>query len=98
MSESASFGKIGPGYQRWIQGERDASREIEFGTWWRLDETFWRVSWIEATGELYAVERKPSDRFVVFCCLNKKQVTDLMRKWFDGDNLHALFGRFQDAA
>jgi hypothetical protein len=95
IQESPSLGKIVAGYEAWIQGERDASKKIEFGTWWRLNETYWRVLWIEATGELYAAERKPSDRYVVLGCLDKKHVTDLMRKWFDGDNLNALFGRFK---
>lgn len=92
--DKLAFGKINPGYADWMQGERTTSVKIEFGTWWRLDATYWRVSWIEATGELCAVERKPSDRFVVICALTKKEVTDLMKKWFDGDNLAALFHRF----
>lgn len=42
---------------------REKSPEVDFGAWWsdrigpkgeRLGP-FWRVSWIEATGELYAV-------------------------------------------
>jgi hypothetical protein len=49
--------------------------------------------WLETTGELYAAERKPSDRFVLLCRLEKKQVNDLMRKWYDGDNLDALLRR-----
>lgn len=75
--------------------ERTPSKKVEFGTWWRLGAMYWRVSWIEATGELYAVEAKPSDRFVVLSSMGKKQVNDLMRKWMDGDNLEALLKRFQ---
>lgn len=87
--------QIAPGYADWmLEGDRTQSKKVEFGTWWRLDVTYWRVSWIEATGELFAAERKPADRFVVLAHLDKKQVSDLMHKWFDGDNLRALFQKF----
>jgi len=89
-------GKIARGYAAWMGlMERTPSKKVEFGTWWRLGARYWRVSWIEATGELYAVEAKPSDRFVVLSSMGKKQVNDLMRKWMDGDNLEALLKRFQ---
>ncbi|ADR37716.1 hypothetical protein Ocepr_2268 (plasmid) [Oceanithermus profundus DSM 14977] len=43
--------------------DRKISREIDFGVHWRmLDDRSpspWRVSWIERTGELYAVEVAP---------------------------------------
>jgi len=95
INQITSPNKIALGYTEWIeQTERTASKKIEFGTWWRLDATYWRVSWIEDTREFYAAERKPSDRFVVLSSLEKKEVNDLMHKWFDGDNLRALFGRF----
>ena len=95
INQISNTNEIALGYTAWMeQTERAASKKIEFGTWWRLDVTYWRVAWIEATGELYAAERKPSDRFVVLSNLEKKQVNDLMHKWFDGDNLRALFGRF----
>lgn len=87
--------EIGPGYAEWmLDVERTQSKKVELGTWWRLDVTYWRVSWIEATGELFAAERKPSDRYVVLAQLEKKQVSDLMHNWYDGDNLRALFQRF----
>ena len=95
MPENPTLGKIVSGYTTWaLDPERAASKKIEFGTWWRLNATYWRVTWLETTGELYAAERKPSDRYVVLVCLGKKQVNDLMHKWFDGNNLHALFQRF----
>jgi len=95
VNETVSTGRIAAGYETWLQDmERAASKKIEFGNWWRLDVTYWRVTWIEATGELYAAERKPSDRYVVLRCMAKKEVNDLMRKWFDGDDLHMLFQRF----
>jgi hypothetical protein len=86
---------INAGYKTWMsETVRAASKELQFGTWWRLDTTYWRVSWIEATGELYAVERGSGDHFAVLSCLEKKEINVLMRKWFDGDNLRALFQRF----
>jgi hypothetical protein len=91
--------RIVKGYAEWMQVlDRTASKKIEFGDWWRLNTTYWRVSWLEATGELYAVEQRPvTDRFVMLSVLDKKQVTDLMRKWFDGNELEALFNRFVPA-
>ncbi len=98
--QQAHKNRITKGYAEWMQTlERTASKKIEFGNWWRLNKTFWRVSWIEATGELYAVEQRPvTDRFVLLTLLDKKQVTDLMRKWFDGNELEALFNRFAPVA
>ncbi|HZQ10374.1 MAG TPA: hypothetical protein VFD70_27595 [Anaerolineae bacterium] len=95
MNRNETPVKIVPGYTTWIhQSARAASKQIVFGTWWRLDATYWRVSWIEATGELYAVELSPSDQFVVLDHLAKKEFNELMRRWYDGNNLHALFLRF----
>ncbi|MBI4671206.1 MAG: hypothetical protein HY741_06005 [Chloroflexi bacterium] len=95
MQEKFSLGKIVSGYDVWMQAMgRAASKKIEFGVWWRLDATYWRVVWLEATGELCAAERKPSDRYVVLCRLEKKEVNDFMRKWYDGDDLHALLRHF----
>ncbi len=46
-------------YPTWsARPARQRSGEVDFGVWWRLAgaRTTWRVSWIEDTGELYAVE------------------------------------------
>jgi hypothetical protein len=43
---------------------------------------------------LYAVEIGESDRFVLLTRLDKKEVNELMKKWFDGDNLNVLLNRF----
>ncbi len=95
MDGDGIVSRIREGYGDWNGEGRAESKRIEFGTWWRLDETYWRVSWIEATEELVAVERPPSDRYVPVCCLSRREVTELMKKWFDGDNLHALFQRLE---
>lgn len=95
MQDTLVSVKIIKGYAAWmLEKDRAVSKKIEFGTWWRLKTMYWRVSWIETTGELYAVERPPSDRFVLLAHLGKKEVNELMRKWMDGDNLEALFQRF----
>lgn len=48
------------GFQAWKNApERRRSPEVDFGVWWTrrdgLAEPTWRISWIEQTGELYAV-------------------------------------------
>lgn len=43
---------------------RERSPEVDFGVWWTLPgETWpnWRVSWVEATGEVYAVAQTQGD-------------------------------------
>lgn len=87
--------KISAGFAAWMQAKHRAdSKKIEFGKWWRLETTYWRVSWLEATNELYAVELGETDRFVLLTRLDKKEVNELMKKWFDGDNLNVLLNRF----
>jgi hypothetical protein len=38
---------------------RRRSREIDFGVWWKLGAETFRVTWVEATGELIAVRLGP---------------------------------------
>ncbi len=95
MTERTYKPKIAPGFDEWMRsGKRAASKEIEFGQWWRFGRSYWRVSWIQETNELYAVERGESDRFVLLTELDRNAVNELMKKWFDGDNLEALLHRF----
>jgi hypothetical protein len=97
-NQVTSPGQVGLGYHAWIeQNERAASKKVDFGIWWRWNTTFWRVAWIEATNELYAAERQPSDRFVLVTLLDKKEVTELMRKWFEGNDLQGLFQKCKRA-
>jgi hypothetical protein len=46
---------------------RRRSGELDFGVWWRDGSTWptYRVSWIEATGELYAIAQAGSRRVEV---------------------------------
>lgn len=42
---------------------RRHSPEVDYGVWWTLPGQrwpYWRVSWVEATGEVYAVAQLPS--------------------------------------
>ncbi len=78
------------GYEAWIQEtNRAASRELEFGAWWVMDGTHWRVAWIENTGELYAAEQA-SDRVLVLGHFARRDIHNRMREWFNGDDLSAL--------
>ena len=57
-------------FQTWINHpRRKASVECDYGANWRRSEGWssWRISWIEATGELYAVciDRTPPKNFVL---------------------------------
>jgi hypothetical protein len=61
--------KIQTGFQHWIAApERKASPEVDYGLWWNLrgdavahpTDSRWRVSWLAATSELYAVELTPA--------------------------------------
>jgi len=91
--------EIQDGYMEWIAAQRRArSAEVDFGVWWRLrpdDRVTWRVSWIEATGELYAREQAPgSDRYVVLGYFaTRDEVEAFMDGWAEGPHiLTAWFG------
>lgn len=95
MIHESNKRKISAGFDAWLRAkDRAESKKIEFGKWWRLDASYWRVAWIEATNELYAVELGATDRYVLLTRLDKKEVNEFMKKWFDGDNLEALLHRF----
>jgi len=56
-------------YSKWARTPaRLRSREVDYGVHWTLgaqEHPQWRVSWIEATGELYARELGGAERFAV---------------------------------
>lgn len=99
-------------YQAWAeQPERKRSPESDYGSWWTLrgDNNYpqfprWRVSWIEKTGELYAVElgQEKEHRYIVFGVVAYERIADfLMQGWADPDsaifhNLEALFQQIND--
>lgn len=85
-------------YHSWAEdAERKASPEVDFGANWRLRSTswpVWRVSWIEATGELYAVELLPSPtdrRFLVLGEIHgRRAVETALTGWTEIDYLDDL--------
>ena len=87
--------RIKSGYDVWMHESRRAeSTEVHYGAWWTMNGTHWRVSWIEGTGELYAMELGASDRFILIGKFEtKKEIQQKMRGWFDGDDLAALVQR-----
>ena len=98
-------------FQNWIcVPDRATSREIDFGVNWTLKGEgrwpFWRLSWIETTGELYAVEMTadvsdPGRRFIVLgTILELESVERTLTNWADPvcsfyRNLTALYMRVQ---
>jgi len=57
----------------------------------------WRVSWIEATGELYAVEQAlpKTDRFIVITVIKTREAIDKrMEGWAEGEFGKALLTWF----
>ncbi|MGB8646995.1 MAG: hypothetical protein WCF84_17290 [Anaerolineae bacterium] len=83
---------IVPGYAVWKkEPDRVASRELHFGTFWKMHGASWRVSWLADTGELYATELTRADRFVVLGHFEtSREINGRMRSWFAGDDLAAL--------
>ena len=86
----------------WIrEPKRARSPEIDYGCHWRRrgSHTQWRVSWIEQTGELYAVNLW-SQEFAVLCVLtDRPAVEGAMEGWAalcvsDG-SLDVLLARLQ---
>jgi len=94
------------GYKKWIAvSRRRKSEKLHFGISWKLDERransciagYWRVSWIEATGELYAKELMyRSDRFVVLGHFGTRDEVEARMKTRDNPemprDLHSWFG------
>lgn len=88
--------RIQEGYTLWIaHPRRKRSPELDFGVWWRVPSSraYWRVSWIEATGELYARELAlGSDRFLVLGIFpTEGQAEAAMEGWAEGDHDLARF-------
>lgn len=71
-----------------LEPTREKSPEVDFGAWWsdriglkgeRLGP-FWRVSWIEATGELYAVSM--GTKLVILGTFHTREAVDqAMEGW-----------------
>jgi len=104
---------ISNSFQNWVikDHRRLVSREIDFGVNWTLTGKerwpHWRVSWIEETGELYAVEMTESTgankrRFVALATIPSLEEVELaLTNWADPDcpfnnNLTELHMRLQN--
>jgi len=84
------------GYNKWSSVPiRERSPEVDFGCWWKAgplagDRLYdqWRVSWIEATGELYALDlaHREMERFIVIGhFLTREVVEAAMQGWAESD-------------
>jgi hypothetical protein len=92
--------EIRAGFQAWANApERKRSGEHDYGAWWTLDGNprawpHWRVSWIEDTGELYAVceDGVHPDKFILIAVIaTEKEVECALANWTDiAPNLPAL--------
>ena len=94
-------------YEDWIsETSRAQSGEIDFGVWWTLtgnEREFprWRLSWIKATGELYACQAA-KDRYIKLGVIPERvQVEVILKGWADSDseiyhNLQALAKRIKE--
>jgi hypothetical protein len=92
--EAAMMAMVTSGYKAWMHHpQRARSEELTFGAWWKMDGKRWRVSWIVKTGELYA-SQLDADHFILLGHFrDRKAVNQMMREWFEGNNLSALIHR-----
>ena len=70
-------------YGKWIRApERKGSKCVDFGDQWIWVELWprWEVSWIEATGELFAVEQGGEARFTVLGTFTRAEVEAFIAK------------------
>jgi len=63
---------------------RIGSGEVDFGVMWGEKWPHYRVSWIEATGEVYAFEHGPSAHVVVLgYAATRNHVDEALEGWYD---------------
>lgn len=100
-------GQLGTEYVR-IGKIRARSGEVDFGVWWRDGKQYptYRVSWVEATGELYAEEQPgyPTNemaRIIVFGkAEGRENIERVMKGWAEIcgaiDSLNWVRSRFSN--
>jgi hypothetical protein len=75
------------GYGGWKNDPfRSGSKETDLGCWWTyLDRRRprWRVSWIERTGELYAVQVAIPHMFIELGVFTREEIEEKMKGWAD---------------
>lgn len=72
------------GYSKWINEEkRKYSPEVDYGVWWRTAKrgVFARISWIENTGELYALMLGTDKFMVIGVYKSREEVEKLLEGW-----------------
>jgi len=81
--------KLQSDFYKWKHEDRkrEKSEEVDFGVCWGLwstkDEPFWRVSWIEDTGELYARCSRDDSWVLIEKISNLEKVKKRMEGFFD---------------
>jgi hypothetical protein len=93
MAEQRKYelGEERDGYSEWYgHVSRRTSPEVDFGVWWRDgNESTYRLSWLEATGELYARRQgygARQDRYILFGTYpSRGAVEQALRGWADTD-------------
>ena len=75
-------------FQAWKNApERRRSGEVDFGVRWTrrdgLEEPTWRISWLEQTGELYAVRNnaRPDAYIMIEVFRERIDADDAMQGW-----------------
>lgn len=63
--------------------ERKRSPELDFGVWWRKGTNYptYRVSWVENTGEVYAVNLQNDDVDILGKVEGRDQVEAALEGW-----------------
>lgn len=75
-------------YRKWIQeSPRLVSEQIDLGSNWTLNHlsiSKYRLSWIENTGELYAVNLYTADEFILIATIPTEPELDrILSDWTD---------------
>lgn len=78
-------GKVEGGELSEVGHRRRLSRELDFGVWWRKKYAYpnYRITWVEATGELISVNLAPgiSDYEVIGRCKGEDNIEKLLEGW-----------------
>ncbi len=98
--------EIKTGFQAWIDyPARARSGEHDFGVQWTIDGNprsypHWQVSWIESTGELYAVDLGRTGCFILIANFPDEEAVELaLEGWVDlSPNLPALIAQARSGA
>lgn len=65
--------------------KRTRSPELDFGVWWRGERPWptYRVSWVEATGEIYATDSRSELIDVLGVVNGREEIEDVLQGWAD---------------